>query len=379
MAPMKVMKKIAKKKTYQHYSQDELGLLAKWTKKGKEPTEIATLLERDLSSVCRQLKRLEAGEEPQQVGRRRSLEPKQIDHLVSVANQMIEDADCEHQVTSGMLKIGLKLKCSEKTILEALHERGVWFHPFREKPLLTEEDIRDRRQFGKDHSPKPLTFWTKSIKAYLDEKYFTPYLTPAARAHARKMTARGSFRGKKQGLNKGYVKPKKGLKQGFGKKVCVAVAISAKKVLCCYVVKGSWCGAQAKEMYSEHLAPALREENLSAREFLIVEDNDPTGHKSGAAERAKLDAKICCLPFPKHSPDLMPLDFGFWTAVNKRLRAQEKKFPKSYYETRKHFTARVRRTILRMPEKFLTKLVGAMQRRSALVKGAKGRHFEEGS
>ena len=76
---------------------------------------------------------------------------------------------------------------------------------------------------------------------------------------------------------------------------------------------------------------------------------------------------------------MMPLDYGFWTAVNKRLRAQEKNFPESYHETRKHFVARVRRTILRMPEQFLAKLVGNMQKRSMLVKEAKGKHFEEGS
>jgi len=159
----------------------------------------------------------------------------------------------------------------------------------------------------------------------------------------------------------------------------MAVAISAKKVLTCYAVQGSWCGAQAEEMYIKHLAPALRKSYPSAKEFLIVEDNDPTGYKSGLGESAKLDTKISRLPFPKHSPDLMPLDYGFWTEVNKRLRAQERNFAKSYCETRKHFVARVRRTIIRMPEEFLRKLIGAMQRRSMLVKDAKGKHFEEGS
>ncbi len=87
---------------------------------------------------------------------------------------------------------------------------------------------------------------------------------------------------------------------------------------------------------------------------------------------------LACL-FPKHSPDLMPLDYGVWAAVNTRLRAQERKFAKSYCETRKHFVSRVGRTIMKMPEKFLSKLIGSMQRRSMLVKDAQGGHFEEGS
>ena len=36
-----------------------------------------------------------------------------------------------------------------------------------------------------------------------------------------------------------------------------------------------------------------------------------------------------CLKFPKRSPDLNPLDYGFWPMVNKCLRAQESKFPPS--------------------------------------------------
>jgi hypothetical protein len=34
---------------------------------------------------------------------------------------------------------------------------------------------------------------------------------------------------------------------------------------------------------------------------------------------------------------------------------------------------------MKMPDKVLSKLIGSMQRRSILVKEAKGGHFEEGS
>ena len=364
---------------YKFYTAEELRLLAQWVDEGRSPTEVADLLARDLSSVVRRMKQLASGGVPSAVGRPRALTPRQIDRLVKVANEMIEDAECNYQVTAGMLKSALRLKCSEKTILEALHERGVWFKPFREKPLLTEEDVKARRLFAKDHGPKPMTFWTETISAYLDEKYFTPYLTPAARAYARKLTARGAFRGKKQGLNKGYVKPKKTMKHNFGRKVCVGVAICAKKVLTCYVVKKSWCGAAASELYADHLGPALKEAFPGRRRFLLVEDNDPTGHKSGPGESAKRAAHISCVPFPKHSPDLMPLDFGFWKSVNRRLRKQELAFPIDYYETRKHFVTRLRRTILRSPTASLTKLIGSMKRRCKLLKDAKGWHFEEGA
>ena len=353
--------------------------MAKWAAEGRPAAEIAGLLGRDLSSVARRMRRIAMGSASPPVGRPPALTPAQVDRLVILANEMIEDADCKYQVTAGILKSAMRLKCSTKTILAALHDRNVWFRAFREKPLLTEEDAEARMMFATARARKPLSFWTKTIDACLDETYFTPYLTPAARAFARKVRARGAFRGKKGGLAKGYVKPKKTLKHNFGRKFCVGVAISAKKVLACYVVKKNWCGAAAAELYSDHLAPALRKANPSKRKFILVEDNDPTGHKSGLGKDAKHAAHISCLPFPKHSPDLMPLDFGFWSSVNKRLRKQEAAFGAAYTETRRHFLGRLRRTILRTPPGCLAKLIGNMPLRCARLKKAAGWHMEEGS
>lgn len=64
-----------------------------------------------------------------------------------------------------------------------------------------------------------------------------------------------------RGLAKGLVKPKKTLKQHFGWKVCVGVAISAKKVWTCYIPKKNWPGAAARELDSGHLGLALKKEH----------------------------------------------------------------------------------------------------------------------
>ena len=353
--------------------------MSAWAGEGRSPTAIAKLLRRDLSSVARRLRRMEGGVVDPAQGRPRCLRPEDVDRLVAVAKQMIEGADCEYQVTARMRKAALKLKCTERTILNALHEKGVWFHSFREKPLLTDEDVSDRLQFARTHAPKPLVFWARSIDACLDEKHFTPYLTPTARAHARKARARGAFRAKKGGLGKGHVKPKKTMQHNLGRKVCVAVAISSHKVLACYVTKGNWSGSAAHDFYSAHLGPALCQAHARKRSFRIMEDNDPPGHKSGLGQAAKEAARISCFRFPKHSPDLMPLDYGFWTHINERLRTQEKAFRSDYWETRRHVVACLRRTILRTRPAFLRKLIGSMRRRCELLKAAKGWHFEEGA
>ena len=119
---------------YSHYSHDELRLLAKWTEEGRQPSEIAELLGRDVSSVARRVRRLSVGAAPPKVGRPAALTAAQIERLLVLANEMTEDADCKYQVTAGILKKAMRLKCSEKTILRALHDEGVWFRPFREKP-----------------------------------------------------------------------------------------------------------------------------------------------------------------------------------------------------------------------------------------------------
>jgi hypothetical protein len=178
-------------------------------------------------------------------------------------------------------------------------------------------------------------------------------------------------------LAKGHVKPRKGLKMNFGKSVIMGVAISAKKVLCCYEVKGNWNATKAAELYTRSLGPALRKAYPKKKKFLLLEDNDPAGYKSRLGMAAKKEEKIECLSFPKRSPDLNPLDYGFWDCVNRRLRKQESRFQNDRKETHAAYTARLRRTIMNTPNKVLGPLVGSMKRRCAEVKAAKGMDFEE--
>ena len=49
--------------------------------------------------------------------------------------------------------------------------------------------------------------------------------------------------------------------------------------------------------------------------YLIAEDNDPSGFKSGKGMAAKKAVGIKCIEWPKYSPDLMPLDFSLWKNV----------------------------------------------------------------
>ena len=49
------------------------------------------------------------------------------------------------------------------------------------------------------------------------------------------------------------------------------------------------------------------------------------------------------------APDLNPLDYAFWSEVNKRLREKEATFADDFREPRGAFTRRLRRTIVGAP------------------------------
>ncbi len=104
----------------------------------------------------------------------------------------------------------------------------------------------------------------------------------------------------------------------------------------------------------------------------------PTGFKCLKAKDAKTEVGIEPFVIPKRSPDLSVLDYAIWSQVNRRLRKQEKNWPKTKRETRLQYTARLRRTATRLPPAFVKKSIEDMKRRCQRLYAAKGGYFEEG-
>ena len=126
------------------------------------------------------------------------------------------------------------------------------------------------------------------------------------------------------------------------------------------------------------MARALSKTWPTRRRWTVLEDNDPTGFKSNKGIAAKSKARIDVFRIPKRSPELNVLDYAVWKAVNRRMRAEEKSWPKSKRETREDYASRLRRTALRLPRSFIESSIGDMQRRCQRLFEAKGNHFEEG-
>ena len=104
------------------------------------------------------------------------------------------------------------------------------------------------------------------------------------------------------------------------------------------------------------------------RRYITLEDNDPTGYKSKAAQGAKRKLHIKPIEFPPYSPDLNPLDFSLWKDIENRV--SQKKIVGT--EKRADFVKRLRLTALRTPKKTVRKAMNGMKDRIKEVIEAKG-------
>ena len=77
-------------------------------------------------------------------------------------------------------------------------------------------------------------------------------------------------------------------------------------------------------------------------------------------------------------PEFNVMDFAVWSEVERRMRRQERSFPKSKRETRGEFILRLQRTARNLSKAFLTRSIADLRRRCELCYKAKGGLFEEG-
>ena len=143
-------------------------------------------------------------------------------------------------------------------------------------------------------------------------------------------------------------------------------------------VSGKWCGDTAAKFYIDVVLPAVKERYGAKRRFCILADNDPTGNKSAVAVRAKEACTLEVLCLPKRSPDLNVLDFAVWSEVERRLRAQEKRWDDGKRETRAEFERRLDGVAKALPNSFINKSIMDLKRRCERLYAAEGGLFEGG-
>ena len=171
-----VKRKIAKGRAcagWKKLSSEEVRLAQSWYKDGVSPSEIATRLGRNKSSLTRLLvKKVERKRQ----GRPFALTMAKIDFLERRLHQLIVKADRRYEVTVTMLKRNTQVKATERTILNALHSRNIYFRAMRGKPVLTANDVKERFAFAKEYRGKTRAWWQKTLQGSIDGKFWSPAL-----------------------------------------------------------------------------------------------------------------------------------------------------------------------------------------------------------
>lgn len=358
-------------------SSEELRLAKLWyNEDGVVPSEIARLLRRAKSTITRAVvQELPRGGR----GRKRLLSDAEVDAIIKCLERLVDEAGGRKEVTLHNLHRESGCRASCRTLARALHNRHIKFHRLRSKPLLTDIDVAERLAFARKHRCHSGAWWEKHIHMHIDCKHFQIFLHAGARTHAASRRIRGVYRLPGQGLGKAYVRADKRLKYNPGARgVQVLAGVGKGKMLVWQYIEGPWNSETAANIYKGPIRNALKKAYPRQKSWRVLEDNDPAGFKSGAGRAAKRSARIAEFNIPKRSPDLNVLDYAIWAEINKRMRKQEERFPEDKVETRGRYLARLRRTALRLPRRFITSCIRNMQKRCVRMRVAEGYHFEEG-
>lgn len=244
------VKRATPKRKFTKLSSEEIRLAREWYSKDIEPSEIATRLSRNKSTMTRllvkQTPRLQQGRKP-------ILTKADIDFLEKRLHELIVKANRQYDVTIAHLKRSTRCKASTRVMLNALHERKIYFRKRREKPILTADDVKARFAFAKKYRHKPTKFWTNMFA--IDGKHFQAYLNGNTRELAAMHATYGAFRAPGKGLHGAYVKAKKGMRVGTGaKNILVIAAVGRGKVTMWHQVPDSWwTGEAAANMHHVYL------------------------------------------------------------------------------------------------------------------------------
>ena len=215
---------------------------------------------------------------------------------------------------------------------------------------------------------RPSAFWTDVVDLIIDAKKFSIPGSAAAAKRLRQQKVRGVMRTRKEGVQPGFTKPNL-TKHKFnpGGAAHILGGICGDKVVLWEEISGKWCGDKAAEMYNGPIKKVLQRNRPGKRSWLIMEDNDPAGFKSSKGKMAKGANHMRTATQPPYSPDLNPLDFSIWAAIDKKALAGHKAG-----EGMAAYKARLRRTALNMPRAEVRKAVEGIKTRAHAIFAADG-------
>ena len=170
----------------------------------------------------------------------------------------------------------------------------------------------------------------------------------------------------------GFTKPcprKHRINPGGSTNVCAG--ISNGRIVMWEYLDGSWNGSAAAELYQGPILSALQKYRGVKSTYTILEDNDPRGYKAQVACRAKAEVGIVTMDLPRYIPELMPLDFSLWVAIQAKMDQHRLTGP----ESPESFKNRLRTTALALPREVVTKALLDMKCRILAIRDAEGKRI----
>ena len=266
---------------------------------------------------------------------------------------------------------------SRRTCQRVIRDAGLKWRRLKERPVLSEADRAERMGFAERLKGRRSAWWDRCVA--LDGKWFRLALNATHRALAARQAIRGCYRPNcaAASLQAHRVKRARKMKAKLGGSIGVVGALCGpqRRIFLHVVPAARWNGEAAVDFYVA-LASFLKKAypRWGQRKWILMEDNDPGGLATRKARLAKKSLRMQSIGLPKRSPDLSPLDYAVWAAVESKMRDQEKSMRKT--ETKKDFAARLGRTMRGLDVEFLKNAMRGMRRRLHAVSSAKGGLFE---
>ena len=305
-------------------------------------------------------------------GRGKKLTAVQTSRLLGKRRDLIEKAQGERYVSLDEVVPRSRVpKVHRTTAARYLRTVGVKWCRMREKPPRTVCHEEDRKEVCRTWRKRPTTFWTETVDLIIDAK---KYPLPGNDANARRLRqqkVRGVLRTRQEGLTSGFTRPSL-VKHKFnaGGHVHILAGICGERVVMWEEIGGKWCGQRAADMYAGPVKDTLQRHRPGKRTWLIMEDGDPSGFKSGKGKAAKRANRMNTCDQPPYSPDLNPLDFCIWAEIEKRALAT-----RSAAETKTQYQKRLRKVALHMPRSLVRKAVEGIKQRAQDIFDADGKNI----
>lgn len=305
-------------------------------------------------------------------GRKRSLSRRNVLTMDAARRKIINDSKGAHQVTwQDIIAKGRAPRAHATTVARAFAREGmqVKLRRSREKPQRTPAMERERMEVCGRMRRWPLARFTEAIDMIIDNKAWEVPTTPEARLHLAKQKVVAQLRTPAEGLHTHFTKPNAKLhRKNLGGRLTVCAGISNCRIVLWEYI-GRWNGQAAADLYKGPIMKTLVSKRGRKASYLIAEDNDPTGYKSGKGNAEKRRQGIKTIEWPRYSPDLMPLDFSLWKDIDTRVAASAP----DGTETVAEFKRRLRRLALRTPASVVRAAVEAMRTRASAIWEAKGK------